>query len=130
MSEKENVTTEMVSPTNYDEHVDAPRPEGWMYRGRRIGKLEIPWYASPKIQLGMVAFVCFLCPGMFNALGGLGGGGKTDHTLADNMVSCAVWLKYWNCKLITSDCRTPPCIVLSPSSVSLVELSSTDWVVR
>jgi hypothetical protein len=35
----------------------------------------------------MVAFVCFMCPGMFNALGGLGGGGKTDATLADNMVS-------------------------------------------
>lgn len=34
----------------------------------------------------MVAFVCFLCPGMFNALGGLGGGGKSDPTLADNMV--------------------------------------------
>jgi hypothetical protein len=28
-----------------------------------------------------------MCPGMFNALGGLGGGGKTDATLADNMVS-------------------------------------------
>jgi hypothetical protein len=33
-----------------------------------------------------VAFVCFLCPGMFNALTGLGGGGKTSTTLADNMV--------------------------------------------
>jgi hypothetical protein len=59
-------------------------PEGWMYRRR--GKL--PWYASPAIQLGLVAFVCFLCPGMFNALGGLGGGGKTDTSLADDMVSC------------------------------------------
>jgi hypothetical protein len=62
-------------------------PEGWKYRGRRIFGFNIPWYASPKIQLGMVAFVCFMCPGMFNALGGLGGGGKTDATLADNMVS-------------------------------------------
>lgn len=58
-------------------------PKGWMYKhhGR------FPWYASPAVQLGLVAFVCFLCPGMFNALGGLGGGGKTDPTLADNMVS-------------------------------------------
>ncbi|KAK9233964.1 hypothetical protein V1525DRAFT_102843 [Lipomyces kononenkoae] len=56
-------------------------PSGWMYT--RHGKF--PWYASPAVQLGLVAFVCFLCPGMFNALGGLGGGGKTDATLADNM---------------------------------------------
>lgn len=62
------------------------RPAGWMYKDRKIGPIYIPWYASPRIQLGMVAFVCFLCPGMFNALGGLGGGGKSDATLADNMV--------------------------------------------
>ncbi|KAI6748509.1 hypothetical protein HG530_015545 [Fusarium avenaceum] len=60
--------------------VDLPR--GWKYR--RLGFINT-WYASPRIQLGMVAFVCFLCPGMFNALGGLGGGGKADATLADNM---------------------------------------------
>ena len=62
-------------------------PPGWMYRQYRLFGYTLPWYASPKIQLGMVAFVCFMCPGMFNALGGLGGGGKTDPTLADNMVS-------------------------------------------
>ncbi|KAL1963035.1 hypothetical protein VTN77DRAFT_8783 [Rasamsonia byssochlamydoides] len=64
---------------------EIPRPAGWMYKSRKIGPISIPWYASPRVQLGMVAFVCFLCPGMFNALGGLGGGGKTDQTLADNM---------------------------------------------
>lgn len=62
-------------------------PQGWMYRQRRVFGLNIPWYASPRVQLVMVAFVCFMCPGMFNALGGMGGGGKTDATLADNMVS-------------------------------------------
>jgi hypothetical protein len=61
-------------------------PQGWMYRQRKIGSLLLPWYASPKVQLLMVSMVCFLCPGMFNALGGLGGGGKADATLADNMV--------------------------------------------
>ncbi|KAJ5671821.1 Major facilitator superfamily domain general substrate transporter [Penicillium longicatenatum] len=60
------------------------RPAGWMYKPLKIGKMTT-WYASPGFQLGMVAFVCFMCPGMFNALGGLGGGGKTDNTLADNM---------------------------------------------
>ncbi|KAL8671519.1 MAG: hypothetical protein Q9168_003988 [Polycauliona sp. 1 TL-2023] len=56
----------------------------WKYRSRRIGPLYIPAYASPPIQLGLVAIVCFLCPGMFNALAGLGGGGQIDATTANN----------------------------------------------
>ncbi|KAF5127339.1 UNC93-like protein [Metarhizium anisopliae] len=68
-----------------DGHVDVPLPAGWKYKQRRIFGFNIPWYASPQTQLIMVSFVCFLCPGMFNALGGMGGGGKTDATLADNM---------------------------------------------
>ncbi|KAI1780700.1 MFS general substrate transporter [Hypoxylon cercidicola] len=64
-------------------HVVEPRPEGWMYRGFKIGKKEF-WYASPKIQLLMVALVCFLCPGMYNALQGLGGGGQVDPTVQDH----------------------------------------------
>ncbi|KAH8690017.1 major facilitator superfamily domain-containing protein [Talaromyces proteolyticus] len=62
-------------------------PAGWMYKRFKIGAWALPWYASPKIQLGMIAFVCFLCPGMYNALSGLGGGGRsgTDTELADKM---------------------------------------------
>lgn len=89
MSAKDPVATESAAPAApaHDEHqvpttVDLPR--GWKYKtvsifGKRI------WYASPHVQLIMVAFVCFMCPGMFNALTGMGGGGKADHTLADNM---------------------------------------------
>jgi hypothetical protein len=75
----------VATPDGINDVLDLPA--GWKYRQRRIFGLTLPWYASPKIQLGMVSFVCFMCPGMFNALGGLGGGGKTDATLADNMVS-------------------------------------------
>jgi MFS family permease len=53
------------------------RPPGLIYRGFKIGGREI-WYASPKAQLFVVSIVCFLCPGMFNALTGLGGGGQVD----------------------------------------------------
>lgn len=78
-------------PTSYDQHEEGtPTPDlpaGWKYRERRIFGLNVPWYASPRVQLVMVAFVCFMCPGMFNALGGMGGGGRADPTLADNMVS-------------------------------------------
>jgi hypothetical protein len=33
----------------------------WKYR-RFFG---LPYYASPQVQLVLVAFVCFLCPGMW-----------------------------------------------------------------
>ncbi|KXX78320.1 hypothetical protein MMYC01_206241 [Madurella mycetomatis] len=65
------------------------RPTGWMYKGIRLGGKEI-WYASPIVQLLMVAMVCFLCPGMFNALSGLGGGGQVD-TSAQNDANTALY---------------------------------------
>ena len=54
--------------------------KSWMYKPHGI----IPAYASPPFQLALVAFVCFLCPGMFNAVNGLGGGGQFDQFVADN----------------------------------------------
>ncbi|KAF4982805.1 hypothetical protein FZEAL_1657 [Fusarium zealandicum] len=59
------------------------RPAGWIYKGFKVGGQDI-WYASPKMQLLMVSFVCFLCPGMFNALGGLGGGGQVSNVAQDH----------------------------------------------
>lgn len=59
------------------------RPKGWRYRSVKVGSIQLPWYASPPAQLVLVAFVCFLCPGMFNALGGLGGGGQVKANVAD-----------------------------------------------
>jgi hypothetical protein len=47
----------------------------WMYK-RLFGFL--PPYASPEFQIIFVAFVCFMCPGMFNAVTGLGAGGGMD----------------------------------------------------
>ncbi|KAJ1731749.1 hypothetical protein LPJ61_002380 [Coemansia biformis] len=41
-------------------------------------------YYSALTQVVLVGFVCFLCPGMFNAVSGLGGGGQLDTTAANN----------------------------------------------
>ncbi|XP_043701477.1 UNC93-like protein 1 [Telopea speciosissima] len=41
-------------------------------------------YNSPLVQVIMIGFVCFCCPGMFNALSGMGGGGQVDPTAANN----------------------------------------------
>ena len=55
-------------------------PAGWKFK--KYGFL--PHYASPPFQLGLVAVVCFLCPGMFNAVNGLGGAGQLNAKTADN----------------------------------------------
>ncbi|PAN36875.1 hypothetical protein PAHAL_7G007500 [Panicum hallii] len=41
-------------------------------------------YNSPLAQVSLLGIICFCCPGMFNALSGLGGGGQVDNTTADN----------------------------------------------
>jgi hypothetical protein len=109
---KDSIPTDQID----EEPVSAEgRPQGWKYRQLKVGPIRIPWYASPKTQLTMVAFVCFMCPGMFNALGGLGGGGKADAKTADDMVSLLISTKIRNVffrSLTTGLFRTLPCTVL------------------
>ncbi|KAF9234668.1 hypothetical protein BU15DRAFT_89902 [Melanogaster broomeanus] len=45
-------------------------------------------YYHPITQIIMLGFVCFLCPGMFNALTGLGGGGQIGTATSANS-TCA-----------------------------------------
>ncbi|KAI5475095.1 Major Facilitator Superfamily protein [Pseudohyphozyma bogoriensis] len=35
-------------------------------------------YAKPIVQVTMISLVCFACPGLFNALSGIGGGGQVN----------------------------------------------------
>ncbi|EME46877.1 hypothetical protein DOTSEDRAFT_125524 [Dothistroma septosporum NZE10] len=62
---------EHALPTEQSRHANVVLPNGWKYR-----RPSLPYFASPQVQLLLVAFICFLCPGMFNALNGLGGGGQ------------------------------------------------------
>ncbi|CAK4031942.1 MFS general substrate transporter [Lecanosticta acicola] len=80
MAEKTAAAPEVASQDHSSSNADneLARPVGWMYKSYKIGPVTIPYYASPKAQLLLVSFVCFLCPGMFNALNGLGGGGLLD----------------------------------------------------
>ncbi|KAJ6472645.1 MFS general substrate transporter [Mycena vulgaris] len=41
-------------------------------------------YAHPTTQVAMLGLVCFMCPGLFNALSGIGGGGQIDQTTGAN----------------------------------------------
>lgn len=41
-------------------------------------------YYHPITQVVMLGFVCFMGPGLFNALNGLGGGGQLDATTSAN----------------------------------------------
>lgn len=79
-------------------HVLGPRtverPSGWRYGPMRMGSVTLPWYyASPEAQLVLVACVCFLCPGMFNALNGIGGAGQFDPR-ASNASNTALYATF------------------------------------
>ncbi|KAJ9255857.1 hypothetical protein DTO207G8_2874 [Paecilomyces variotii] len=75
-------TTEKVAATSNGVDVEDPNHDAavvgpsWMYKPLKIGRWTLPWFASPETQLLLVSFVCFLCPGMFNAVNGLGGAGQ------------------------------------------------------
>ena len=49
-----------------------------MYKTFKLGPVTIPAYASPQFQIVFVSLVCFLCPGMFNAVNGMGAGGQIN----------------------------------------------------
>ena len=80
----ETPVVEEGTPPTGDERGYTELPTGWKYRTFKLGPITVPAYASPPFQLTLVAFVCFMCPGMFNAVNGLGGGGQFDATTSDN----------------------------------------------
>ncbi|KAJ7731927.1 MFS general substrate transporter [Mycena maculata] len=41
-------------------------------------------YSHPVTQVAMLGMVCFMCPGLYNSLGGIGGGGQIDERTAAN----------------------------------------------
>lgn len=57
-------------------------PKRWYNQGLRVGGKQLPPFNSSMVQLIMVSFVCFLCPGMFNALSGTGGAGLPKEYFA------------------------------------------------
>jgi MFS family permease len=65
-------------------------PNSWKYKRFTVLGFQLPWFASPPVQLVIVSLVCFMCPGMFNALNGMGGGGQLDPT-ANNRANTALY---------------------------------------
>lgn len=64
ISEKGTPTPELSVPDTGSDHRDGDVvPSGWKYKSLKIGPVRLPYYASPKAQLLLVSFVCFLCPG-------------------------------------------------------------------
>lgn len=79
------------APPLYTEHAKeeaashhAQRGAPWMYKTFKIGPWTFPGFATPGPQIILVSFVCFLCPGMFNAVNGLGAAGQVKTTDIDN----------------------------------------------
>ncbi|KAF8647620.1 hypothetical protein HU200_065255 [Digitaria exilis] len=61
--------------------VEVPAPPSEAPPPSRRGLLR---YNSPLAQVSLLGLICFCCPGMFNALSGLGGGGQVSNATADN----------------------------------------------
>lgn len=82
-ADTKNIASELEPIDTTEGLTEVVLPAGWRYKSLKLGSVGFPWYASPRGQLIMVGFVCFMCPGMFNALSGLGGGGQVDASAAD-----------------------------------------------
>ncbi|KAL4738522.1 major facilitator superfamily domain-containing protein [Aspergillus similis] len=52
--------------------------------GHEERSIVYPIYTHPWFQIFLISFICFCCPGMYNALTGLGGSGQVDPTVAAN----------------------------------------------
>ncbi|KAL9049163.1 MAG: hypothetical protein Q9162_007359 [Coniocarpon cinnabarinum] len=90
------IENKVVREQQREEDVPLPGadiPTGWKYKSLNLGLFRLPYYASPKAQLILVAFTCFLCPGMFNALNGMGGGGQLD-TFTANASNAALYAAF------------------------------------
>ncbi|KAE8372397.1 major facilitator superfamily domain-containing protein [Aspergillus bertholletiae] len=51
---------------------------------RRQRSLAYRVWTYPWFQIGLISLICFCCPGMFNALTGIGGSGQVDQTVSAN----------------------------------------------
>jgi hypothetical protein len=80
LTEKETAQAGSPYEANSVEETAGSTAQGkpWMYRRFKIFGYSLPSYASPPSQLLLVSLVSFLCPGMFNAINGLGAGGQLD----------------------------------------------------
>lgn len=81
----ESDTNNNDAPFVQDEQLEVEKRGGFI--GKAAGFLRNPWS-----QVVVIALVCFCCPGMYNALQGMGGGGQLDSTVNSNaqvaLLSC------------------------------------------
>ncbi|CDK28771.1 unnamed protein product [Kuraishia capsulata CBS 1993] len=64
--------------------------KGWYTKRLRLGAFKCLPYNASFVQLLMTAFVCFLCPGMYNSLSGMGQGGGQVDTSTSNIASLSL----------------------------------------
>lgn len=79
---KGNKSAEVIfeETTNND---SGSQSEGIVEKGKRYHSI-LEYIRSPWGQVLIISFVCFCCPGMYNALSGMGGSGQVDPTVAAN----------------------------------------------
>ena len=81
--EQQKQTSSEPFQGSYNDFVSGDtKPRSWWYR----------LYTHPWFQIFLISFICFCNPGMYNALGGLGGSGQVNYVVASNatvaLLSC------------------------------------------
>ncbi|KAI0344178.1 MFS general substrate transporter [Trametopsis cervina] len=75
--------TRTESSYDHETHQDGlATPPELVYHDRPRGLKGL--YMNTTTQIVLLGVVCFMCPGLFNALNGLGGGGQVDPTTSAN----------------------------------------------
>ena len=81
---KSKIEADFIAPKVQGQEEDVSNRTTETRRHNAFWPSIFPRYESPKVQVTLVALISFLCPGMWNALNGLGGGGLVDATPANN----------------------------------------------
>ncbi len=85
MSSHDSINDEKVNvhPHEHEEE-STQHVNKWYDKQNTLFGFKLFPYSHAMTQIIMVSFVCFLCPGMFNALNGLGGSGMLDTSTSAN----------------------------------------------
>ncbi|KAL1920844.1 uncharacterized protein VTP21DRAFT_11479 [Calcarisporiella thermophila] len=70
-------------PGNHAPRLEYSSENFWGKVDDKLSNFELyRWYRQPIVQVGLLGLVCFCCPGLFNALNGIGGAGLAENDIS------------------------------------------------
>ncbi|KAJ3260465.1 hypothetical protein HK103_000607 [Boothiomyces macroporosus] len=82
-------------------------------------------------QIILIGFICFACPGMFNVLNGMGGGGQVDQTVASNanaaLYTCFALFSFYFSSALNNFLGPRLCLLIGGSTYALYAASLLNY---